>query len=681
MANVSKRPSGVKSKHPGRTLIMFLLLILVMAGTLGFGVFKGYTKPTPNLALDLEGGTQLILTPKATGDKANETPSAQDIAQAIEIIRQRVDASGVSEAEITSQGTSNILVSLPGNPSEETLDLVRQSAELNFRSVLLVGSPLPLNQLQAYSLQSQAASTDSEEDAEQAQQLTEQAQQIAAADPVEYANSQADADGDGVLSDQPATEPENGSDDAWMTEQVMADYYALDCSDAANREGGDSGDPDKAIVACSTDGQQKYILSPVEIAGSHIKSAQSSLGQNSSGQSTGQWVVNLSFDKTGTELFAEVTTRLYGYLSDSDSTTSSTSSTSDKNRFAIVLDGNVVSAPGVNTPITNGSAEISGSFTRQSAQTLANQLEFGSLPLNFEVQSETHVSATLGSEQLKYGIWAGIIGLILVMLYLIWQYRGLSIVAIGSLFSAAAILYLVLTLLSWWMGYRLSLAGVAGVIISIGTTADSFIVYFERIRDEVRDGRPLVAAVEEGWRRAKRTIVTSDAVNILAAAVLYALAVGGVQGFAFTLGVTTLIDLFIIFWFTHPLMVKLLRFKFFSEGHKLSGLDPVHLGAQRGTYRYQGAGKVRKIKSVYKSRLLAGSEDTDKTAEKDQDASSLKQSEVSEETPITAAAKKGADNGELPVSDQQDSPDDQSSDADKQADSPTDDNDQDKEVR
>lgn len=189
-----------------------------------------------------------------------------------------------------------------------------------------------------------------------------------------------------------------------------------------------------------------------------------------------------------------------------------------------------------------------------------------------------------------------------MVFYLIWQYRGLAVVAVGSLVSAGVLLYLTLTLLSWSMGYRLSLAGIAGVIVSIGTTADSFIIYFERIRDEVRDGKALSSAVAVGWDRAKRTIVTSDLVNVLAACVLYFLAVGGVQGFAFTLGVTTLIDLALIFIFTHPMMVWLLRFKFYGEGHKLSGLDPEHLGAQRGTYRYVGAGKVRKIRSVYKSQ-------------------------------------------------------------------------------
>ena len=345
------------------------------------------------------------------------------------------------------------------------------------------------------------------------------------------------------------------------------------------------------------------------------------MGTGASGQSTGQWIVSLSFDKQGASQFADITTRMMKYRGKPVAGENGLppGQNNDKNRFAIVLDGLVVSAPGVNNAITNGKAEISGSFTRSSATALANQLKFGSLPLNFDVQSEQQVSATLGADQLRYGVIAGIIGLILVVFYLIWQYRGLAVVAVGSLVSAGVLLYLTLTLLSWSMGYRLSLAGIAGVIVSIGTTADSFIIYFERIRDEVRDGKALSSAVSVGWDRAKRTIVTSDLVNVLAACVLYFLAVGGVQGFAFTLGITTLIDLALIFIFTHPMMVWLLRFKFFGEGHKLSGLDPEHLGAQRGTYRYVGAGQVRKIRSVYKSQPEedAGKSDDDKAKEAD----------------------------------------------------------------
>lgn len=588
-----------KKYHAGRTLAFFLVLVLALTGTLLVGVLTNKAKPTPSLALDLEGGTQLILTPKANAASgAKRAVTAEDITQAIEVIRQRVDASGVSEAEITSQGNSNILVSLPGNPSKETLDLVRQSAELYFRAVLRSAPGV------SQSVIAQQA---------QQQQAGKKQAKPANIDPEAFAKQLADLNHDGKISDKPTSQPKDNSDDAWISEKVLEEFYAKDCQQKSSLEGGSSGDIKKPLVACSSEGQEKYILSPAEVSGARISSAESGMGTGASGQSTGQWIVSLSFDKQGASQFADITTRMMKYRQQPVPGENGlpAGQTNDKNRFAIVLDGLVVSAPGVNNAITNGKAEISGSFTRSSSTALANQLKFGSLPLNFDVQSEQQVSATLGSDQLRYGVIAGIIGLILVVFYLIWQYRGLAVVAVGSLVSAGVLLYLTLTLLSWSMGYRLSLAGIAGVIVSIGTTADSFIIYFERIRDEVRDGKALSSAVSVGWDRAKRTIVTSDLVNVLAACVLYFLAVGGVQGFAFTLGITTLIDLALIFIFTHPMMVWLLRFKFFGEGHKLSGLDPEHLGAQRGTYRYVGAGQVRKIRSVYKTKPEEDAEKSD----------------------------------------------------------------------
>lgn len=597
-----------KRKRPGRTLTLFLVLVLALGITLAIGTFTKKTTGTPSLALDLEGGTQLILTPKTIpGKSANKSVTAEDINQAIEVIRQRVDASGVSEAEITSQGESNIVVSLPGSPSEATLDLVRKSAELNFRAVLMSGpgiSKLKEAQLIAEQQQKNIKKDDKKEGKNT---VLPQIPTPNTNNPVTYAQEQAKI----YLQQHPIKEaPKNNSDLNLLTEQVMTQYYAKDCTSKKAREGGDSGNPKKVLIACSLDGNQKYILSPVELAGTHIISATAGMGTTPSGQSNGQWVVNLKFDSTGAKVFAEVSKRLFAFRNQPTpgSQINATVGHNDLNRFAIVLDGNVVSAPGIESPIEDGSAQISGSFTKSSATTLANQLQFGALPLNFEVQSEQQVSATLGSDQLRYGIWAGVLGLILVTLYLTWQYRGLAIIAVGSLVSAGGILYLVLSLLSWSMGYRLSLAGVAGVVISIGMIADSFIIYFERIRDEVRDGRPLREAIEEGWERAKRTILTSKMVNILAATVLYFLSVGGVQGFAFTLGVTTAIDLFIIFMFTHPMMSLLVKVPFFGKGHKLSGLDPENLGAQINTYRYTGAGKIRKVKSVYRKP-----EDTEET--------------------------------------------------------------------
>ncbi len=255
-----------------------------------------------------------------------------------------------------------------------------------------------------------------------------------------------------------------------------------------------------------------------------------------------------------------------------------------------MLDGLVVSAPAVNEIIPNGQAVISGSFTRQSAATLANQLSFGSLPVSFQVESEQQISATLGSVSLEKGLLAGLIGLILVVIYSLLQYRLLGLLTVSSLVLAAIITYLVITLLSWTQGYRLSLPGVAGLIVAIGFTADSFIVYFERIRDELRDGRTLAGAVDRGWTRARRTVLAAKGVNLVSAVVLYYLAVGGVKGFAFTLGLTTVIDVAVVFWFTHPMMEVLSKVPFFRDGHRWSGLSPDRLRVSG--IRYVGAGRI-----------------------------------------------------------------------------------------
>ncbi|WP_370513979.1 protein translocase subunit SecD [Cellulomonas sp. JZ18] len=364
-----------------------------------------------------------------------------------------------------------------------------------------------------------------------------------------------------------------------MTPAVQAQFDELDCTLPENRTGGVPGAADKAFVTCDQEGTAKFILGPVEIEGSDIDTATSGLRTLPSGATTNEWVVNLEFTSSGTPKFTETTTRL-------------ATQQQPLNQFAVVLDALVISAPSVNEVIPNGQAEISGTFTRDSAAALANQLSFGSLPISFTVQSEEQISATLGSEQLQRGLLAGLLGLVLVVVYSLIQYRALGLVTVASLVIAAVLTYGVITLLSWWQGYRLSLPGVAGLIVAIGITADSFIVYFERIRDELRDGRSLAAAVETGWRRARRTILASDAVNLLAAIVLYFAAVGGVRGFAFTLGLTTVIDLLVVVCFTHPVMVLLSRTRFFSHGHPWSGLDPRRLGVEPGRPRYVGRGRV-----------------------------------------------------------------------------------------
>lgn len=626
--------SKYKTKHAGRSLLTFLLVIAIGFGALIIGSFTGKTKLTPGLALDLEGGTQLILTPTTTDGRQ---VTDNDLNQAINIIRQRVDASGVAEAEISRQGGSNIVVALPGKPSQETLDLVRSSAVLYFRPVIRVYNANAHTIAQAQNQAIKAAATakptakatakatgtaTASPAATPAPSATAAATPTATPTPVtatQLATRYADVNRNGKIDTTPLTATSNdASSDAQISEKMIYDALMLDCKSPKNLKGG-AQDPKKAVISCARDGSGAvYILGPAELKGTDLTSATSALEQTSQGSNTNQWIVSLEFNKQGTTDFAKISTRLLQYRNDKTAP--------QKNQFAIVLDGLTVSAPGIESAITGGKAQISGGtnangthgFTQAAANSLANQLSFGSLPLNFTVQSEQQISATLGSEQLQKGLIAGLIGFVLIIIYLAWQYRGLASVAVASLLAAAALTYVVIALLSWGIGYRLSLAGVAGLIVSIGITMDSFIIYFERVRDEVRHGLSLRAAVDEGWVHARKTIIVSDTVNLVAAVVLYVLAVGGVQGFAFTLGVTTVVDLAVIIFFTHPLMVACLSIPFFGQGHRLSGLDPEHLGARsRNVY---GSGREKIADNLGKSLARAKRE-----AKREQDASEAKE--------------------------------------------------------
>ena len=336
-------------------------------------------------------------------------------------------------------------------------------------------------------------------------------------------------------------------------------------------------DPAKPMVACEPGTGMKYILGPVEVPGTDISGSSFGQTRGQQGQTLNQWAVNIEFNGEGTQTFKAVTERLFGL-------------SGARNQFAIVLDGQVISAPTTNAVIPDGKPQITGNFTEESARGLSEQLKYGALPISFEIQSEQQISATLGADQLRMGLIAGVIGLVLVAGYSIFQYRALGFVTIASLVVAGLITYLAIAILGWTENYRLSLAGVAGLIVAIGQTADSFIVYFERIRDELREGRGLVSAVDNGWKRARQTVLASKAVNLLAAVVLYFVAVGNVRGFAFTLGLTAVADLLVVFLFTHPTMVLLAKTRFFGEGHRFSGLDPRLLGA---VPLYRGAGRVR----------------------------------------------------------------------------------------
>ena len=354
----------------------------------------------------------------------------------------------------------------------------------------------------------------------------------------------------------PAATPATG-----VSAEVNAKFAALDCTKAENLQGSGADAPTDTIVACDRAGLTKYILAPAEVLGRQISKASAGLDA----QSGSAWYVSLTFNGEGTKAFGAITARV-------------TSLASPLNQVAIVLDGLVVSAPRINEAIPSGSAQITGSFTQLEAQDLANVLKYGALPLAFDRGEVQQVSPTLGADQLNAGLLAGGLGLGLVLLYSLLYYRGLGLVTVGSLAVAGSLVYLMFLLLGKWIGFTLTLAGIAGAIVAIGVTADSFIIYFERIRDEIREGRSLRTAVETGWSRARRTILVADFVSIIAAVLLYFFAVGGVRGFAFTLGLTTLVDLIVVFVFTKPLVTILAKMNFFASGHPLSGLSTKSTG-------------------------------------------------------------------------------------------------------
>ncbi|GAA3645303.1 protein translocase subunit SecD [Microbacterium marinilacus] len=522
------------------TGLLVITAVLFGANALGVHVFKGGTW-VPELALDLQGGTQIVLEAQTEG----ADPSSEQLAQAVAIMRQRVDASGVGESEISTQGSKNIVVQIPGVADEQTRERIQNSAQLELRAVIYASEP---------------TNTFVGDDGEETPYPT--------ADP--------------SLNATPSTEPSNGSDPAWVSDLLWAEFLAYSCADDSNDP--TSAPADQPLITCDTSGTAKYILGPVEMDGSSIVDA-----TNGMDPQNGRWSVNLSFDSEGTETFGEISQRLYGQQS-------------PLNQFAFVLDGSIISAPSMDAVITNGKPSISGGgIDQDTSKTLADQLKFGALPLSFEVVSSDTISATLGSQQLQSGLIAGLIGLVLVGLFVVLvSYRSLGFVIIASLGVMAVLTYILLCLLSWRLGYRLSLAGVAGLIVTIGFTADSFIVYFERIRDELRDGKGVTVAVEDGWARAKRTIYISKSINVLAAVVLYILADATVKGFAFTLGLTTVLDVLIFVMFTHPVMQLLVRTRFFGEGHPLSGLDPAALGAVyrgRATFRTPVAAAGRQKRS------------------------------------------------------------------------------------
>ena len=529
-----------------KPLRALLALAVLIVGLVVWAFWPG-TENTVRLGLDLQGGTQVILLPKPV--EAGAEITEEQLQQTVSIIRQRVDGLGVAEAEVTTQGSgagAAIVVSVPGESQERLVDLVQRTALLNFRPVYALADPSPVTapSPSASPAPSGSPSPSASPSASAAPAASAGASPSAA--PAERKIGIVQADGN--------------------TPEFLADVAALDCTAAESKAGGTPDDPAKWLGACDASGAVKYILEPAFIRGTNVSSATAGMPQNGMG-----WVVSLQFDGDGAKQLADVSSRL-ATLPDCGA------GASPCNAFAIVLDGVVTSAPRFNEAILGGQAQIEGNFTAQEATDLANVLKFGALPVTLEAVDVTSVSPTVGADQLRAGIIAGLLGLALVVVYLVIYYRILGLVAAASLVIAAGISYPVFVVMSQSVGPSLSPAGVAGAIVAIGITADSFIVYFERIRDEIREGRSLRQACDSGWIRARRTLLAADFVSLLAAVVLYLLSVGNVRGFAFVLGLTTLIDVIVAFWFTHPIVVLLGRAKWMQSGARWTGLDPDRIG-------------------------------------------------------------------------------------------------------
>ena len=564
--------------RPGRTLLGFFIGLAVAYGLVALaGTW------TPTLGLDLQGGTRITLI--AEGD-----PSEENLVEASEIIDQRVNGSGVSEAEVTTQGNQFVVVEIPGESQRDLVETVERQAQLRFRVVACTsvdtrcGAPAaPTDPTQEPSEPAPGGGA-TDEPSESASGSETPAGRA----PVGFSDKRGDKDGGAPteeLSTAPSDEPSEPREPAqpaggdygdpleWMNNpdqasvQAFQDYQCPPQGEAALVE----DDPDKPLVTCDDQGV-KYLLSTSMIEGTQLSDATAGIPQQRV-----EWVVSLDFDGSGTDTFTTISRALFN----------------TQNQFAIVLDGQVLSAPTMDALITNGQAEISGDFTEDSATSLATSLQFGALPIAFEPDPQVEtVGPSLAGNQLSAGLFAGGVGLLLVMLYCLLYYRGLGLVVLASLVVAAGATYALVLLLSETADFTLSLPGIAGLIVAVGITADSFIVYFERIRDEMRDGKSMPVAVESGWARARNTCLAADTVSLLAAVVLYIFAAGVVKGFAFALGLSTLIDLVVFFWFTHPMVSWLAKYPFFNRGHRFSGLSAETLGIDEITLRHPVGGRA-----------------------------------------------------------------------------------------
>jgi preprotein translocase subunit SecD len=589
-------PPPTTTSRPGRLLgSLAVLIVILLLGVLAGSIAQPsnwHNRFKVHLGLDLSSGTTVTLRavpPKGT----SATQLAADMTTAQQIMSNRVNGAGFNGASVTTQGTNLINVTVPGQGSKQVVDLVGTTALLRFRQVLLeaqnytattsakvtpagAGSGAHGLAASAKSLTSGTAAAKAEPKAN----ASPSPSPSATPSPSASASPSPSPSSGGKTSEKLSTTADGQGDASLLSAKTKALFDKVNCADSNwktkiyGRNPNNYDNTDTQVVSCYQG--LKYALGKAIVTGSQLKLG----GSSAVLQSNGSWYVDLNFNSEGTKAFATFTSDLFSKYAGS--------STEPLNYFAVVLDGAPASVAYISSAITTGSGQIEGNFTEAQADQLVNVLNYGALPLAFQNVSQQTVSAELGSTQLQAGLLAGAVGLFLVVVYAFLYYRGLGAVAISSLAISALLTFLSVVLLSLYEKFALSLAGVAGLIVAIGITADSFVVFFERLRDEVREGKSLRTAVERGWQRARRTILVSDSVSFIAAAVLYKFAVTDVQNFAFTLGLTTLVDVIVVFLFTKPMITLLARTKFYGGGHRLSGLDPARLGARspwRGTRR------------------------------------------------------------------------------------------------
>jgi preprotein translocase subunit SecD len=515
--------------RPGRALTVLVALIVIMlVGILGGSLFSPahWQKDfRVGLGLDLSGGTQVTM---GATTPTGSNPSGAEMNEAKSIILARINGSGNSGAVVQTEGSKDLIVSVPGKTTQQTENLVSTTALLTFRQVLLSE---PYSAPAASSSASPAASSSAYGDASLVGKNTL------------------------GLFDKLVCKPGDGT--SWKIAVGYTTSYDYD-------------NPNVQVVSCDNSGD-KFVLDKAVVPGTQIGSAAVTLSTSN------QWEVDLTLKSAGAAAFGKLTAQ---QAADYYPNASTNADDAELDRVAIVLDGNVVTAPETKGSIPGGNFTISGGFTQATAAQLQNVLKYGSLPLNFKILSVQSVSAVLGRAQLDGGLIAAAIGLGLVVIYSFLYYRGLGLVSVSSLIIAGGLAMLAVVLLSKYQGFALELSGIAGLIVAIGITADSFVVFFERLRDEVREGKQLRPAVESGWKRARRTILVSDTVSFIAALLLYYFSIGEVKGFAYTLGLTTVIDIVVVFLFTKPMVTLLARTKFYGSGRPLSGLDPARLGAK-----------------------------------------------------------------------------------------------------